>query len=584
MLPTDGILTLDLNGDGLITNGGELFGNHTLLKDGTFAKNGFEALAQYDDTGDGVIDFKDLICASLLMWQDFDQNGISTANELATLASLGITKIYLKNLDASELKQQNIVGGLGTFEKEDGSIGTIGQIWFEKNDGNSVELDMLEISPDIMLLADLKARGKVRSLHQAMARDKTGLLKSHVQAFKEEQDHTKRLILFEKILYRWAGVSEVSADSRGKYYDARKLAVLEQFLGKSYQGPSGANPIARAVNALDNAYGALFKTLYTEMMGETHISILASLYTLEDKRLFESYISDAWQANPKQTIAELQSLVRLLEINTATPTTDKIAYMNTYLSKASETLKQQLDIDYVIRIHDNSNANVNLSGTASQDILVGSVGSVGSVGNDTLYGGAGNDILDGGEGNDLLSGGKGDDTYIFGRGYGIDTIKDTEGVNTIRFTGDLRLSDLEAVGSGYYDVILRIKGTQDQVVLSDYRYSSAYQNYVLSFSDGSQQKMTYQNNQIVFAPIVAVADKPNKSRSLQQDIVGFNEASTIPEMGQMNAVLLSQADQLIQAMASFDTKSSIATLDRPILADDLFIQNSSIMPTWETPA
>lgn len=35
-------------------NGGELFGDKTLLADGTTAKNGFEALAQYD--GDGVID------------------------------------------------------------------------------------------------------------------------------------------------------------------------------------------------------------------------------------------------------------------------------------------------------------------------------------------------------------------------------------------------------------------------------------------------------------------------------------------------------------------------------------------------
>ena len=35
-------------------NGGELFGDKTLLADGTTAKNGFEALAQYD--GNGVID------------------------------------------------------------------------------------------------------------------------------------------------------------------------------------------------------------------------------------------------------------------------------------------------------------------------------------------------------------------------------------------------------------------------------------------------------------------------------------------------------------------------------------------------
>ena len=42
-------------------NGGELFGDKTLLADGTTAKNGFEALAQYDGNGDGIIDENEII-------------------------------------------------------------------------------------------------------------------------------------------------------------------------------------------------------------------------------------------------------------------------------------------------------------------------------------------------------------------------------------------------------------------------------------------------------------------------------------------------------------------------------------------
>ena len=57
----DGFLCLDLNGNGTIDNGGELFGDKTLLADGTTAKNGFEALAQYDGNGDGVIDENEII-------------------------------------------------------------------------------------------------------------------------------------------------------------------------------------------------------------------------------------------------------------------------------------------------------------------------------------------------------------------------------------------------------------------------------------------------------------------------------------------------------------------------------------------
>ena len=57
----DGFLCLDLNGNGTIDNGGELFGDKTLLADGTTAKNGFEALAQYDGNGDGIIDENEII-------------------------------------------------------------------------------------------------------------------------------------------------------------------------------------------------------------------------------------------------------------------------------------------------------------------------------------------------------------------------------------------------------------------------------------------------------------------------------------------------------------------------------------------
>ena len=42
----DGILVYDRNGDGKINNGGELFGDNTLLKDGFTAAHGFAALAE----------------------------------------------------------------------------------------------------------------------------------------------------------------------------------------------------------------------------------------------------------------------------------------------------------------------------------------------------------------------------------------------------------------------------------------------------------------------------------------------------------------------------------------------------------
>ena len=96
--PDDGILALDLNGDGFINDGSELFGTSTVLQDGTLAKSGFEALSQYDENGDGIIDEQDLIYSKLLIWQDKNSNGISEEDELTYLKDIGITSISLQAL------------------------------------------------------------------------------------------------------------------------------------------------------------------------------------------------------------------------------------------------------------------------------------------------------------------------------------------------------------------------------------------------------------------------------------------------------------------------------------------------------
>ncbi len=93
-------LALDLDGDGQIDNGGELFGDHTRLRDGTFAANGFEALAQYDEpvnggNGDGVIDARDGIFDRLRLWTDRNHDGRTDPGELQTLEQAGIVAIDL---------------------------------------------------------------------------------------------------------------------------------------------------------------------------------------------------------------------------------------------------------------------------------------------------------------------------------------------------------------------------------------------------------------------------------------------------------------------------------------------------------
>ncbi|MHB9119797.1 MAG: hypothetical protein ACYC2R_16225, partial [Burkholderiales bacterium] len=123
--PSDGMLVRDLNANGKIDSGAELFGEHTLLKTGQTATNGFTALADLDDNHDGQLDRQDSAWTELNIWQDQNSDGKTDAGELKTLSELGIksmataytTDAAVTDSHGNQHRQQ------GGFTKTDGGTG-----------------------------------------------------------------------------------------------------------------------------------------------------------------------------------------------------------------------------------------------------------------------------------------------------------------------------------------------------------------------------------------------------------------------------------------------------------------------------
>ena len=533
----DGVLVRDLNGNGLIDNGTELFGNSTILSNNETAANGFEALKELDSNGDGIFSNQDKAWNEVKVWQDANQNGYTDVSELKSLDSVGITEINLN------YKQQQVADENGNMHnqistgKKDGSEISIHDVWFERDTIDSQSLQQIIIPDDIFLLPEIGGSGKVCSLREAMAQDESGELRTLVEQYINfDYNHTitpetnqesktentdleitlpyetgeitditvsnvhaqeERDAILRDIIYHWAGVQDMDPNGRNptQVYskvidDTRKLEALEEFLGKDYMGvwcwgELDPNPHGKAAPYLLRAFDTLFAYVENQLLKQSDFrELLQNMGTIQDTETGETSI-------------DISGMIPLLEekYNAAG------FWGQNMLTKFANVLKNAENGEaYIAAIKAKGDAEGSsfekaltefgdIKGTELADSLTGTNGAdeiYSDAGNDKIYAAGGNDNIVGGTGNDTIFAEDGDDVLIGGEGK--DYLNGGNGADTYVFEAGFGKDEIDnssktdAGGLSNPDIIQFGEGIlPNQTQLQRYNYDLIIR---VSYEDG----------------------------------------------------------------------------------------------------
>ncbi|WP_150274674.1 calcium-binding protein [Paenibacillus tepidiphilus] len=539
--PGDGLLVRDLNGNGKVDNGRELFGDATYLKNGNLAQDGIEALLDVDNNGDRRIDAADAVFGELQVWTDLNRDGLAAAEELHSLAELGVKALDLTAVNAETLSF--------TFEKADGSIHQAGDLWLSASKADTLDLETGDLPESVRKLPNVRGYGQVKQLAVAMAQDAG--LQALVEQFVATPGYAEQKILMEQILYKWTGSDNVSPTGRGTNIDARKLAVVEKMMNEPFVGTTGSNPGTAAAAAIMGVYEGFSNRIWVQLLKQSHLKpILERMSYIVDLTgetatiglaKVQQYLDGLLQDNRELGVNLLQSFTLMgLEQTVARQPFEDL--MLRYASRDSELAKAIAETG-AIRLGTDSGdgltgtvnrdlifgiaGNDSISGDAGNDYLHGGEGNdnlygnagddqvyggsdndnlYGEDGNDQLYGGdgadilygsTGNDVLDGGAGNDTLygelrsssyTGLEGNDTYIFGKGYGNDTIVEGGGTADVVQLG-VNPGDVEVLQESG-SLVLRIKESGERLLISNYFSAAAYKVESVAFADGTVWSQT----------------------------------------------------------------------------------------------
>lgn len=248
--PDDGIVVWDRDGNGTIDNGLELLGDLFIKEDGTQAKEGFDALSDFDSNVDGVVDSSDAQFNELRVWKDLNSDGVSDAGELLTLTEAGIKSISTDSTsEIIELEDGNQSVAQGQFTRIDDTAGSSYTAESLIFDGNHffTEYDPLTIPPELGHLPTFNGAGEVRDLLDAatLSSDLTVLLENYSQMGTKDQRAT-----IDQLLKSWVETSDFSmimdrmasqeipmvfsySDASGNKFDGDDLVVNQFTMGEN---------------------------------------------------------------------------------------------------------------------------------------------------------------------------------------------------------------------------------------------------------------------------------------------------------------------------------------------------------------
>lgn len=482
----EAILVRDLDGNGSIDSGRELFGDNTILthgdRAGQAAANGFEALADLDADASGVADGKfdsnDLAFSSVRLWKDMNQDGISQASELFTLADLGVASIGVTGTATNvNLGGGNTQNFSGSFTRTDGQTGSSGALLLAANNFYRQFTDDPVVTADAQASPQMTGSGAVRDLRQAMSLGTAQALdlQAKVTQFAADTTKAQQEAGLDALIQSWGATSamqtsiqtnrtlanpaagegsitaiEQFAQNNPSLY--AQITALEQFNGSTIlarwvQASGSTNVVsysAEQETLIHQAYDALKASVYGALVVQTRLELYldsialvidetgvrfdasATIVMAQGKAATDVYnaVGDLidLQKYAGETVRAVgwepyQTLVGVLE--TATFTTE----LQSLLAAERIVSLGATGTNYAVANAD----GWTVGGNAGANTLTGASG------NDQLYGLGGNDTITDSGGSDTIDGGAGDDA-ITDQGNGTNVLRGGEGNDTVTFS------------------------------------------------------------------------------------------------------------------------------------------------------